>query len=548
MSYLVLARKYRPQIFEDIVGQEHITEILKKTILAQRLGQAYLFCGPRGIGKTSCARIFAKSLNCQDGPTARPCGVCPSCVEITAGRSFDVIEIDGASNRGIDEIRTLRENVKFAPSYGQYKIYIVDEVHMLTSEAFNALLKTLEEPPEHAKFIFATTEPHKVPATILSRCQRFDFKYISVHHISETLQSIAQQESLTVEAKALFAIAKAATGSLRDALSILDQLSALADRSIQAEDVASMLGLVEVDRLFEIADHLAKKKCLPCLEILNTLLEQGKDLKQLLRNLVEHFRNLMVIKIGGKALSKLVEYPPDLKERLWQQGQKFSLEDILRAIDVMIETQEMARVMDSIKMCLEIAMVRLSQIHEAPSATSGREPSQAKKTFSPDILSKKGHLDFSPAPKPAIKDPLSNEKNLALASEHERDNVQPKPMDSVEITLDNIRRLWDSLTSAVSKKRMSVATYLLEGDPHVMSGNKLTVGFSQEALFHKEALDDKQHRELIESVFEEQLKHKIKIDFCIVDQQSPKDEEPFVKTTLKTFQGKVMQRWHQDRK
>src|SRR5580704_9080188 len=190
MSYLVLARKYRPQNFEDLVGQAHITSLLAKSIESGRVSHAFLFCGPRGIGKTSCARILAKSLNCQNGPTLKPCLKCPACLEITNGNSFDVIEIDGASNRGIDEIRTLRENVKFAPSYGKYKIYIVDEVHMLTSDAFNALLKTLEEPPEHVKFIFATTEVHKVPATILSRCQRFDFKRIQVEIIMANLKSI----------------------------------------------------------------------------------------------------------------------------------------------------------------------------------------------------------------------------------------------------------------------------------------------------------------------------------------------------------------------
>src|SRR5471030_327669 len=230
MSYLVLARKYRPQSFDELVGQTHITELLRKSIESGRIAHAFLFCGPRGIGKTSCARILAKSLNCQNGPTLKPCGACPACLEIANGNSFDVIEIDGASNRGIDEIRTLRENLKFAPSYGRYKIYIVDEVHMLTSDAFNALLKTLEEPPEHVKFIFATTEVHKVPATILYRCQRFDFKRIQVEIIMANLQSICVKEKLKANEEALFVIAKAAQGSMRDALSILDQLSALSDK------------------------------------------------------------------------------------------------------------------------------------------------------------------------------------------------------------------------------------------------------------------------------------------------------------------------------
>ena len=277
MSYLVLARKYRPQTFDELVGQAHITELLRKSIESGRIAHAFLFCGPRGIGKTSCARILAKSLNCQNGPTLKPCGECPACLEIANGNSFDVIEIDGASNRGIDEIRTLRENVKFAPSYGRYKIYIVDEVHMLTSDAFNALLKTLEEPPEHVKFIFATTEVHKVPATILSRCQRFDFKRIQVEIIMDNLKGICVKENLKANEEALFAIAKASQGSMRDALSILDQLSALSDKGIDAADVFSMLGMVEIEFLFDLTDALIARNCVKALDIFNQVIERGKD-------------------------------------------------------------------------------------------------------------------------------------------------------------------------------------------------------------------------------------------------------------------------------
>ena len=210
MSYIVLARKHRPQNFDEVIGQEHITDLLKSAISSGRIGHAFLFCGPRGIGKTSCARILAKALNCQKGPSGKPCDACDSCLQIIKGNSFDVLEIDGASNRGIEEIRSLRENVKFAPSYGKYKIYIIDEVHMLTAEAFNALLKTLEEPPEHVKFIFATTSPNKVPSTIISRCQRFDFKRITLKIIAAMLTDIATKEKIQVDADALFAIAKAA--------------------------------------------------------------------------------------------------------------------------------------------------------------------------------------------------------------------------------------------------------------------------------------------------------------------------------------------------
>src|SRR3989338_6405581 len=236
-SYLVFARKFRPQTFEEVIGQEPITTTLKNAIEKKRVAQSFLFTGSRGVGKTSTARILAKALNCEKSPTTEPCNQCISCEEITRGTSLDILEIDGASNRGIEEIRTLRENVKFKPTHGHYKVYIIDEVHMLTGEAFNALLKTLEEPPEHVKFIFATTEPHKVPLTILSRCQRFNFKRITGGAIQSKLTEIAKQEGFKAEPRALFEIARAADGSLRDGESLLDQISTLSEGPIREEDV-----------------------------------------------------------------------------------------------------------------------------------------------------------------------------------------------------------------------------------------------------------------------------------------------------------------------
>src|SRR3990167_2245222 len=377
MSYIVLARKYRPQNFDEVVGQSHITDLLKSAIQTDRLGSAYLFCGPRGSGKTSCARILAKSLNCKNGPTLKPCEKCPACLEITQSTSFDVIEIDGASNRGIDEIRTLRENAKFAPGYGRYKIYIVDEVHMLTTEAFNALLKTLEEPPPHVKFIFATTAPNKVPSTIVSRCQRFDFRRISISTIIETLAAVSKKEKLKIEEEALFAVAKSASGSLRDALSTLDQLSALNQKGIKVGDVVSMLGLVETELLFELADCLARKDCAGAFKVFDKIISQGKDIKQFNRDIIEHFRNLMVIQVGGKTLSALIDYPVAIKEMMLSQSQKFTLQEILNAIEVFIETQETARIMDSARIPLEIAFAKLTYQPEGNSSKAAG----AEKTF-----------------------------------------------------------------------------------------------------------------------------------------------------------------------
>ena len=251
MSYLVLARKWRPQLFDDLVGQEHVSRTLKNAITADRVHHAFLFTGARGVGKTSAARIFAKALNCQEGPTTQPCGVCPSCVEITNSRGMDVLEIDGASNTGVDDIRELRESIRYLPSQSRYKIFIIDEVHMLSINAFNALLKTLEEPPEHAKFIFATTEPHKIPITILSRCQRFDFKKIGLVPLQARLRTIADQENIEIADSGLAMIARSGGGSMRDALSTLDQAIAFCGNRVGDDELQSLLGLVSRALLLE---------------------------------------------------------------------------------------------------------------------------------------------------------------------------------------------------------------------------------------------------------------------------------------------------------
>ncbi|OGX23713.1 MAG: DNA polymerase III, subunit gamma and tau [Omnitrophica WOR_2 bacterium RIFCSPHIGHO2_01_FULL_48_9] len=555
MSYLVLARKHRPAVFAEVIGQEHITDLLAQTITSGRIAHAYLFCGPRGIGKTSCARILAKCLNCEKGPTLNPCGQCTACQEIAKGTSFDVLEIDGASNRGIDEIRTLRENVKFAPGYGRYKIYIVDEVHMLTTEAFNALLKTLEEPPEHVKFIFATTDINKVPETIISRCQRFDFKRIPVKTIIQLLADIAKKEKLQIDQEALLAIAKAAQGSLRDALSILDQLSGLSDKNIKGHDVTSMLGTVETQYLFEITDAIAQKNCAVALQTLDKIIDEGKDIKQLSRDLIEHFRNLMVIKIGGKSLGKLVDYPVEIKDMLLQQTERFSLAEILRAIDAFIEAQETSRITESLRMPLEIAFAKLTYSAEAPKTSVPAKPAvspaavsappappvAARKTSPIEVLkNQKGQVDFS-----AEKEEDAPEENL------ETELLSAKVEEAGLLDLEKIKKAWDALTYAVSREKMSVATYLQEGVPievkHEAGFIRLSIGFSADHIFQKESLESKDTLALVERIFTEKLKTKLRLDYKIVTTAAQSSEaEPFIQAALDTFKGKVVNKWHKE--
>lgn len=553
MSYLVLARKYRPAAFKDVIGQDHITELIKKAITTGRVAHAFLFCGPRGIGKTSCARILAKSLNCQNGPTVTPCGQCASCREISSGTGFDVIEIDGASNRGIDEIRTLRENVKFAPSYGRFKVYIVDEVHMLTAEAFNALLKTLEEPPEHAKFIFATTEPHKLPATILSRCQRYDFKRISLKVLVDSLNEIAVKENFTVSEDGLYAIAKASQGSFRDALSILDQVSALSERRIEDSDVYSMLGLVETELLFDLTGALQAKDCAKALDLLEAIMDKGKDIKQLSRDLVEHYRNLMIMKVGGKSLEKLVDYTAAIKEQYFTQAQKYQLSDILSAIDEFIKAQEVSRVTETLRIPIEIAIARLTFSKTSVMAANSND--------APAAFVKTGAVarpDNSPKPAPSIlKD---NRGSTAIFSQApagpQAQSPEPAlPPESFSVqnnmpcTLEKIAEGWDALTYAVSREKMSWATFLQEGKPVQLSGGRLTIGFSKDHLFHKETLESKDAKLLVDRIFSEKLRHQIIVEYKLIGDINIPDKtshEPVIQAALETFKGTIVNKWHNE--
>lgn len=303
MSYRVFARKYRPQTFDEVVGQEHITRTLQNAISSSRVAQAYLFVGPRGIGKTSTARILAKALNCVNGPTAEPCGKCDACKEIEEGRSLDVLEIDGASNNGVENIRELRENAAYAPARGPFKIYLIDEVHMLSAGAFNALLKTLEEPPEHVKFIFATTEAQKVPATITSRCQRFDLRRIPAAAIAAHLQEIASKEGITMEPSAAEAIARGADGGLRDAESMMDQAVAFCGDTIRGEDVMTVFGFTSLETITSLMQSILSRDAAGSLRIIAGQAEAGKDLLRLLGDVIGHVRDLLVAGVRGETVA-----------------------------------------------------------------------------------------------------------------------------------------------------------------------------------------------------------------------------------------------------
>lgn len=364
MEYQVLARKYRPQSFKEVIGQEAIVTTLKNAIKHKRLAHGYLFCGSRGTGKTTLARVFAKALNCLE-PTAdlEPCNQCASCKEISAGTSLDVLEIDGASHRGIDDIRQINETVSYTAPSGKYKIYIIDEVHMLTKEAFNALLKTLEEPPDKVKFFFATTEPQKVLPTILSRCQRFNLSRIPPEKIIEKLRFIVSELTISIEEEALHLIAKRAEGGLRDAESLLDQIISFHEGAITSESVASVLGVVPRELLFEFDQAILEGRLSFAFEIAYQIFAQGKDLVHFVESLAEHFRNILLVKISHKN-SPLLLLSEAERERYDFSSRIYSKEQCMTILDLLVEAQNQIRFALSGRIALEALLLRIMRMHQ----------------------------------------------------------------------------------------------------------------------------------------------------------------------------------------
>ena len=361
MSYLVLARKYRPQAFDQVIEQDHVTRTLSNAISSKRVAHAVLFCGPRGTGKTTVARILAKAMNCKEGPIPTPCNQCRSCAEITSGHAVDVFEIDGASNNSVDQVRELRENIKYMPAHSLYKIYIIDEVHMLSMPAFNALLKTLEEPPPHVMFIFATTEPYKIPVTILSRCQRHDFRRIDLNSMIQQMAYICQEESFKISDESLALIAREATGSLRDALSLLDQVMGCFKNSADHDQVLETLGVIDRKYVFDLCDTILHSDIPAILNMLDESYNRGYDLKKLYTNLLEHFRNLIVVKIGQN-ISKLVDLPEYEIKQMAAQVRNVSMAVLNQIFDNLYREEVSIRLSTDAKLALEMAFIRMDQI------------------------------------------------------------------------------------------------------------------------------------------------------------------------------------------
>lgn len=508
MSYLVFARKYRPQTLTDLVGQEHVATTLRNALKQGRVAQSFLFSGTRGVGKTSAARILAKMLNCEKAkPGEDPCQKCTSCVEVTRGSGLDVLEIDGASNRGIDEIRNLRESVKFKPMTGTHKVYIIDEVHMLTGEAFNALLKTLEEPPEHVKFVFATTEVHKVPLTILSRCQRFHFRRIPGTEIVKTLENVAKEEGIKVDKESLFTIAKQAEGSLRDAESLLEQMVSFCGKSLKREEVEEALGLSSQAALFSFVEAIAARDSKQVLELLDQLIARGEDPAHFVSGLLETFRALLLSQVLEKP-EKFLEMSEEGEELVRKNKSRFSRDDLFMILDSLQELNWKIRRSSNPRILAEVSLLELAH----------RESVESVSSLVKEIKALRGGT-VAPQPAPSVK---KNFESAVVGAGLVP--AQPSKGQPQGLPLQNIESSWPEIVEAVKAKKMSAGSYLAEAQPLESEGSELKIGFPVEFRFHKEAMERKENLDLVQAVIAEKTGAQVTVKFVIAQGGSPNFE------------------------
>jgi DNA polymerase III subunit gamma/tau len=496
VSYQVFARKYRPQVLDDLLGQDHVVQTLKNAIGQQRLAHAYLFVGPRGTGKTSTARILAKAVNCIHGPTVNPCGKCDSCREISQGVSFDVLEIDGASNNSVDQIRELRENVRFAPVRGRYKIYIIDEVHMLTQQAFNALLKTLEEPPAHVIFVFATTEPNRVLPTILSRCQRFDFRRIPARTIAKHLQYIAGQEGVTLTTAATEAIAAAADGGLRDAESMLDQLVAFCGDQIGESEVLNVFGLTSERVVADLTRAILSGRTSEALSIIHEQSEAGKDLVKLLADLLGFLRNLLISKVDKESLQE--EVSELTRAALQELGGRVGPEQLLRLIEELSAVESTIKWASNRKLQLEIGVIRAIQ--------SLREVGLDQVLVALENL--RGNTSPTAGPPDKGTAPTRTAETVSQATpQAARPQIQvdpPAPVETQAATEASgaavLDRLWPQVLAEIRNRRPLILAWIEPATPLGLDSSTLTLGFPTENSLAMESLLRPAHRKFLEEV------------------------------------------------
>ena len=565
MAYRVIARKWRPNVFQDVVAQDHIVQTLQNAIRSDRVVQAYLFCGPRGTGKTTMARLLAKAFNCEQGPTPEPCGNCAYCTAIANNKSMDVLEIDGASNRGIDEIRQLREEVGFAASKGKRKVYIIDEVHMLTAEAFNALLKTLEEPPPHVVFVLATTEPHRMPETILSRCQRYNFRRISTESIVGQLRKILDAEEIESEDEALFLLARKADGALRDAENLLDQAIAYTDGSVSAHAVRELLGVIPADTFFELTQAMLDSNTATALHTVGLVLDGGGDAGEFTQGLLEHVRNLLVACVSdGLAGNDLSEAD---QARYLETGARFKEEDLLRMLQAISDLEARLGRVSNPRFWLELTVLKMVKMAPSESvmevmarldrlegllrkgATSGPRQPEPETSAAPN-------REPAPAAPPraaggASSPDVANAAKQAVDDAPARPPAEPRgttePSPTGRLTFEDVREKWPDLVAHVRAQKMSLGTFLAEGRPAALKDRMLDLVFKGGKTFHAEQV--RRNGAFLEGATAEVLGVSLLVRCALdaseesgatQDERAPADER--VRMAIEIFDGEVVGR------
>jgi DNA polymerase-3 subunit gamma/tau len=532
MSYLVLARKWRPQNFTDLVGQDHVGRTLANAIGSGRIHHAFLFTGARGVGKTSAARILAKALNCDEGLSAQPCNKCSSCLEVTSGQGLDVIEIDGASNTGVDDVRELRENIRYLPSKSRYKIFIIDEVHMLSTNAFNALLKTLEEPPAHAKFIFATTEPHKIPVTILSRCQRFDFRKIPLVRVAERLREISDAEKLQVSDRSLALVARHGEGSMRDALSTLDQVIAFCGEEIADDDVQTLLGMVDRRLLLDTTEAVLQRDSRRALDAVQRVDQLGFSLRQFTQELVEIFRGMVVCLVVNEP-DELLDLADDELKELQSLAKTVSLEDLQRMVTLLMKAQAELVSSPYPQLTLEMTLVRLANL--APTQELARLLQRL------DGLEKRLASGVRPAATaPAQSKPATVPSAPTPPTEESRPPVK-KPEASATAATD---RGWQGLVDQVKQTRPMLGSVLEHGRPIKLEPPQLEVGYPS-GSFLLSNFQDHETVQDIEEMASSYFGHPTTLKIVTLDAEQ-KDAPPSLVETRQAEETDRMRRLRDD--